>query len=177
MTVDTGVLQGAPIVDFTGTVASARSLAKFDESFLQLIRAGASRPACVVVVDRAVGGSLREPVVVRDHLNLTGWSPLCGPNDPCGERFPVVQGIYVVDALPGIRQIIAAGLKQGVQPTGEEQSLLQGFGAEACCYNLVPSMLVAAHARCKVLGLLLPEKAEMPADLLKQIRTLTGETA
>lgn len=168
MTATKTSLKGAPIVDFTRE--------PFGEKFTALVR-GASKPQVVIVIDRAVGAYPAQPVVVRDHLNLTGSSPLCGPNDPCGERFPVVQGIYIEDQLPALPRVVVAGLKSGVRPDADEQQLIRSLGAEACCYNLVPAMLIAAHAKCQVLGILLPENGTLPDALAAEIGKLTGEKA
>ena len=161
-------MKGAPVIDFASE--------NFGDKFTALIR-GASKPQVVILIDHAVGAHPSQPVVVRDHLNLTGGSPLCGPNDPCGERFPVVQGIYLEDQLPDLPRVVVAGLKQGVRPDASEQELIKSLGAEACCYNLVPAMLIAAHAKCQVLGILLPENGTLPESLAAEISKLTGEKA
>jgi purine-nucleoside phosphorylase len=101
------------------------------------------------------------PHVVRDHLNLTGTNPLVGPNDPCGERFPSVNDVYITDLCPNLPRGVAAGLVGGVFPTREEMEFLRSLGADFCCYNLVPTMIVAAHAGLKVLGLVVPEGVEV----------------
>lgn len=163
------------IIDFTGSVPGAKSLAKFGDEVMQVIRSK-DKLRAVAVIDRAVG-ELDSPVIVRDHLNLTGWSPLCGPNDPCGERFPVVQGIYIEDAMPKVRKVIAAGLKQGAVPNHDESVLLKSLGAEASCYNLVPTMLVAAHSCCKVLGVLVPAGGSLTPELIEEIKKLIGDAA
>ncbi len=167
-------LRGAQIIDFTGTVAGSMAMKSFGDDFTAIIR-GAEKPTAVVIIDRAVGMPIDRPAIVRDHLNLTGSSPLCGANYPGGERFPTLQGIYVEDALPDLPQLVVAGLKHGVKPSHEEVALIKNFGAHTCSYNVVPSMLIAAHARCKVLAILIPENGTMPDDILKQIVQLTGE--
>lgn len=172
MTATTSVLQGAALVDFSGSVQEYRSLSQFNEDFTKLIRTG-NKPKSVVIIDKAVGIPLEAPVLVRDHLNLTGHSPLCGPNDPCGERFPVVQGIYIEDLLPQLPRVVVAGLPQGQVPSKEEVELIKSFGAQACSWNIVPSMLIAAHAKCKVLAILLPERGTLAADISEELRKLT----
>jgi hypothetical protein len=165
-------LQGALLLDFTGTAAGFKSLAKFDDTFAELIR-GEGKPQAIIVVDKSAGGSVDGPVVVRDHINLTGHSPLCGPNHPCGERFPVVQGIYVEDALPELPRVVAAGLVHGAKPSAEDLKVIKELGAEVTCYNLVPAMLIAAHASCKVLGIVVPER--VTPELAAQLKALTGD--
>ncbi len=167
-------LRGAPIIDFTGTASGVTSMKCFDDDFIAIIRSD-KRPTAVVIIDRAVGLPIHRSVVVQDHLNLTGTSPLCGANDPCGERFPVLQGIYVHDALPDLPRVLVAGLKHGIRPDKEETKLITDLGADVCCYNVVPAMIVAAHARCQVLAILIPEGSPLPDSLLQEIKQLTGE--
>ncbi len=174
MTVDTiGALKGAALVDFTGTLSGYTQLPRFSQDFVSLVRGGLSSHS-LVIVDRGVWMEEAEPLVVSDHLNLTGSNPLVGPNHPSGERFPVVQGVYLTDCLKGVKQGIAAGLKEGVVPGPEDIALVRSFGARCCCYNLVPSMLIAAHAGLKVLGLVLPEGRQLSAQTIDAINTLTG---
>jgi hypothetical protein len=177
MTATRTVLQGATLIDFTGSVKNAatkvHTLSEFGPQFVSLVRA-AARPTAFVVVDRAIGLPIEGPVVIRDHVNLTGTSPLVGPNDESGDRFPVVQGIYIADQLSELPRVLAAGLKPGVQPAADDTEILKENGISACCYNAVPAMLIAAHARCQILAILLPPGQELPARILKQIDELTG---
>lgn len=151
-------LRGATLIDFTGAVKPGGH-DSYNEAVAKLLRTGDHKT--VVIVDRGNSMTLMQPHVVSDHVNLTGANPLCGPNDPCGERFPVVNDIYieetgdpVIDALP---RGVVGGLKAGVVPRGEELAKLKSLGIDFCCYNLVPAMIVAAHAGLKVIGIILPE--------------------
>lgn len=166
-------LQGALLLDFTGTAAGVKSLPKFSEEFSELIRAD-QKPHAVVVIDRIAGGELKGPAVVRDHLNLTGHSPLCGPNHPCGDRFPVVQGVYVEDVLPELPRVVVAGVVHGIEASAEDMKVVRELGAEAACYNIVPAMIVAAHAKCKVLAIVVQDKVS--PELVAQLKALVGET-
>jgi hypothetical protein len=105
---------------------------------------------------------------------LTGTSPLLGPNHDSGDRFPVVQGIYVTDHLNELPRVIAGGLKQGARLSADEVQLLRQFKVGACCYNAAPAMLIAAHARCPILVVLLPEGQQLPPHVLQQIHELTA---
>lgn len=174
MTTETAsVLQGATLVDFTGKLDGFKHMSGFGDEFVRLVRSG-SPPRSLVIVDRGVWMKEAQPLTVKDHLNLTGSNPLIGPNHPAGERFPVVQGVYVTDCLPALGQGIAAGLKAGLVPTGDDIALLRSLGADCCCYNLVPSMLIAAHAGLKVLGIVVGEGDTLSAEILKEIAKLTG---
>jgi hypothetical protein len=160
-------------LDFTGTADGFEAVSKVDGTFADLIR-GDAKPQCIIVVDKAVSGAKNGPVVVRDHINLTGHSPLCGPNHPCGERFPVVQGIYREDALTNLPRVVAAGLVPGTKPTDDDVKTMKELGAEASCYNLVPAMLIAAHAKCKVVGVLVHDV--VTPELAAQLKAVAEET-
>ena len=165
-------LKGGHRIDFTGSVPGFRQMTACGEEFAALVRNG-GKPSAVVVIDRAIGASFKEPALVSDHVNLTGTSPLIGPNHPCGERFPVVQGIYV-DCLSHLSRVVVAGLKPGVVPTAADVSRLKEFGVDCSCYNLIPAMLLAAHAGWKVLGIVVPEGATLPPHVVDEIDELTG---
>jgi len=121
----------------------------------------------VLVIDRGYGLDKDEVVVVRDHLNMTGSSPLVGPNDPIGERFPVLDGTYLVPREADVRSVIIAGLKPGCNPSPDEIAMIRTLGAEAWCYNVVPTMIVAAHASFKVWALLVSINDASPREKMR----------
>jgi len=106
-----------------------------------------------------------EIVILRDHLNLLGGSPLRGPNDDSlGPRFPDMSEVY---ARP-LRQIAAdAGaevgltLRQGVYAacpgpnyeTPSEVRMLRTLGADLVGMSTVPEAIAARHLGARVLGL------------------------
>jgi len=153
-------LKGAKLIDFTGTVSGFDHQNGYGDAVVKLLR-GPAENKVVVVIDRGSQMQNKQPQLVLDHVNLTGANPLCGPNDPCGERFPVVNGIYLTefgeDALDKLPRGIAGGLKSGVQLQPQEADRLRELGVDFCCYNLVPTMLIAAHAGWKVVALVVPE--------------------
>jgi hypothetical protein len=169
------LFKGAKLVDFTGKQAGFVHMKKFDQEFIDLLRNCKDGTKAVVVIDHGFGGRYDSPVVVRDHVNLSGNNPLVGPNNPIGERFPIVQGIYFDDCLREANRGVVAGLKEGVKPTIEEQQALREIGADICAYNMVPSMLVAAHAGWKVLGIVLPENGSLSASQIDELKALTGK--
>lgn len=166
--------KGAKLVDYTGTLKEFTQLPHFQSDFVDMIRNNKNGAKAVVIVDREVGAKSAAAMIVTDHINLTGDNPLVGPNNPIGERFPIVQGIYLNECWKDAKKVVVAGLKDGVKPTQEDMSLLQDIGANVCSYNLVPSMLVAAHAGWKVLGIILPEGVELNAEQLGAVSNLTG---
>lgn len=168
------LLKGAVCIDFTGRVPGFLHFTAVDQRFTETIRKGGPGKT-FVMFDEAVG-DLDAPVVVRDHLNLTGTNPLIGPNHECGERFPVVQGIYVEDALSELPRAVVAGLKAGIQPDAQDWKIIHDLGAELASYNVVPAMLLIAHARCRVLAIIVPKGTTPPDALVAKIRRLVGET-
>src|SRR5262249_32727233 len=104
-------------------------------------------------------------------------------NDPVGQRFPVVNDIYVSAAdtmdqeetwalgnpLGKMRNAIAAGVKPGLKLNDDEMKTLQKLGAALDCYNLVPTMIVATHAGMKVLGLVVPEGQHLDRETVGAI--------
>lgn len=165
------IFNGAWVVDYTGTVPGAAKMAGFGPDFIKLIRTGDCKQKAIVVIDRGFGSEKEEVLVAADHVNLAGDNPLVGPNDPLGQRFPIVQGIYF-NPMSGWPQAVVAGLKKGAKPDAEEARALEKIGVGVCAYNLVPSMLIAAHAGWKVFGVIVPENGALSEAQLTQITNL-----
>lgn len=163
------------LIDFTGQAAGFQKHERFSEAVVEELRKDGAGGE-VVVIDYAIG--LSEPAIVCDHLNLTGTSPLSGPNNPIGERFPVVNGIYICEdaklpkGLQSLKKVVVAGLKDGVQTGDKELELIKSLGAVAFCKNVVHTMIVAAHAKKTVLAIVVPEGKTLSADLLGAIAEL-----
>jgi purine-nucleoside phosphorylase len=104
-------------------------------------------------------------MVIDDHINLLGSSPLVGPNDDrFGVRFPDLTNVY----SPRLRRIAddtaaAQGLtlRHGVYvachgpsyETPAEVRHLRMIGADAVGMSTVPEAIVARHMGIEVLGL------------------------
>jgi hypothetical protein len=170
-------------IDFASRMPGYKQSKQFDKEIVDLIRKG-SGSKTVVVIDTGYQLPNNAPHIVRDHLNFTGYNPLVGPNHECGERFPIVNGIYLsaIDMLDPNRTLplsdpfsklptgIAAGLKANVEPSKEELELIQKLGGDFYCYNLVPTMIVAAHAGLKVFGLLVPPGATIDSSIESHLK-------
>lgn len=168
-------LAKAKIFDFTGVSGNGSSFKEYNAAVADVLRKPAEEKLAVIL-DYGWGFKSPAPHLVLDHLNLSGSNPLRGPNDPIGERFPVVNGIYVTDcdlaALQDLKTGVAAGVKHGHKASVEELEFLHSIGAGFYSYNLVPTMLVAAHAGWKVLAVVGPEIASGTAggvDWRKQV--------
>jgi purine-nucleoside phosphorylase len=127
-------------------------------------------------------------VVLADHINLLGESPLTGPNlDDFGPRFPDMSEPYDRSLQTTAED---AALEQGVPlrrgvyvavsgpnlETRAEYRMLRALGADIVGMSTVPEVIVARHMDMRVLGLsiitdeCLPD-ALAPADIEEIIRT------
>ncbi|MCA1591395.1 MAG: purine-nucleoside phosphorylase [Acidobacteria bacterium] len=104
-------------------------------------------------------------IVISDHLNLMGASPLRGANDPrFGPRFPDMTAVYDHDYQETaineahemgleLRRGIYAALAGPNYETPAEIRMLRLLGADAVGMSTVPEALAARHMGVKVLGL------------------------
>ncbi|HEY9713583.1 MAG TPA: hypothetical protein V6C72_08930 [Chroococcales cyanobacterium] len=170
-------LKGARLIDFTGKLKGAEQHDAYSTEVAKSLRSAAGNKV-VVVVDNGFGFEQERAHLVFDHLNFLGDNPLCGPNDPCGERFPVVNEIYLTEwhegALGKLPQGVLGGLKNGIKPDASEEKLARDLGAEFFSYNLVPTMIVAAHAGYKMVGIVIPRAAEIDKDLADELSKLVN---
>lgn len=175
-------LRHAKLIDFTGTVDGFVHPAGFDRAVIQLLRSK-DKAEVAIIVDRAHCEGLAtfaSVVLVNDHVNLSGDNPLVGPNDASvGPRFPVVNNIYLNAAdtmdqeetwtlgnpLGRVPSVVAAGLRDGQVPDSAQLDFLRSLNVGFYCYNLVPAMLIAAHAGLKVLGLGLPSGQSLSPEI------------
>jgi purine-nucleoside phosphorylase len=123
-----------------------------------------------VLVTNAAGGvettwAAGDLMVITDHLNLTGTSPLTGPNDEAlGTRFPDMTNAYD----PELRAaVLAVGKKEGIAlregvyawlpgpsyETPAEIRMVRGLGAHAVGMSTVPEVIALRHMRTRVAAL------------------------
>lgn len=123
-----------------------------------------------VVLTNAAGGigAGLEPgdlVLIRDHLNLTGDSPLRGPNDArLGPRFPDMSEVYdrsLCELVQGVaakafgrplKTGVYAGLLGPQYETPSEVRMLAGLGADLVGMSTVSEAIAARHMGAKVVG-------------------------
>ena len=171
----------ALVLDYTGTFetdekANLFAFDRFDKRVMELIRKP-NQKGLAVTFDTAFGWQRKSPAVVKDHINLSGYNPLIGPNHPAGERFPVVQNIYVFDCADKIadsQQVVIAGLKHGKSLNADDADFLHILGADCYTYNTVPTMIVAAHVKWKVLSVVGPDNHAWQKDCLKKLKELSA---
>jgi purine-nucleoside phosphorylase len=120
-----------------------------------------------VLLTNAAGGleaswSAGDLMLVTDHLNLTGTSPLVGPNDDSmGPRFPDMTRAYDLDLQRALREVAAKeniSLREGVYaallgPTYEtpaEVRMLRGLGAQAVGMSTALEVIALRHMGVRV---------------------------
>jgi purine-nucleoside phosphorylase len=135
------------------------------------VRVAATLGVRTLIVTNASGGvdaALRpgEIVLISDHLNLTGQSPLSGPNDErIGPRFVDMTEAYAPElrALAGdvapevlgypLREGVYAGMAGPSYETPAEVRMLRILGAGLVGMSTVHEVITARHAGLEVLGL------------------------
>lgn len=134
------------------------------------VRVARALGARTLLLTSAVGGldpRMREGdlVVVEDHINLMGDSPLRGPNDErLGPRFPDMSAPYdpvlqeAAEALAlrqGFRlaRAVLAAVPGPQLETRAEYRLLRAAGADVVGMSTVPECIAAVHAGMRVCAL------------------------
>ena len=146
----------------------------------------------VLFLSNAAGGldpgwALGDIMLITDHINLMGDSPLAGPNDErLGERFPdmsepydpVLRRLAAKTALAlkvPLRSGVYAGVKGPQLETRAEYGALRMMGADAVGMSTIPEVIVARHAGMRVIAfscitdLCLPDALE-PIDIRRILR-------
>jgi purine-nucleoside phosphorylase len=152
--------------------------------------------AATLVVSNACGGmhplwNAGELMLLADHINLLGDSPLIGPNDDTlGPRFPDMSEPYdpeLRDLARGAARDLRIVLREGVYvavpgpnlETRAEYRFLRGIGADVVGMSTVPEVIAAVHMGQRVLGLsiitdsCLPDALE-PVNVEQIIATATA---
>lgn len=127
------------------------------------------RAGCTTVVLTNAAGGVRpgmrvgQPVLIADHINLTGRSPLAGPAAPAElglPRFVDLTHAYSprLRALaratePSLEEGVYAGLPGPHYETPAEIRMLQTMGADLVGMSTVHEVIAARHLGAEVLGL------------------------
>jgi purine-nucleoside phosphorylase len=127
----------------------------------------AKATGCRAVVLTNAAGSLREewapgtPVLISDHLNLTGVSPLAGPEPPppFGPRFTDLTDAWssrlralARELEPGLAEGVYAGMNGPQYETPAEIRMLRTLGADLVGMSTVLECIAARNAGLEVLG-------------------------
>jgi purine-nucleoside phosphorylase len=129
------------------------------EQVVHAVRTAAAAGCRTVVLTNAAGGlrqgmHVGQPVLIADHLNLTGRSPLVGP------RFVDLTDLYAArlravacSVDPGLEEGVYAGLPGPHFETPAEIRMLRGMGADLVGMSTVHEAIAARAEGLEVLGL------------------------
>ena len=162
-----GTLRGVPVVAMQGRVHGYEGYSQAQVAFPARVLCALGLRA--LVVTNAAGAINRalhpgDLMAITDHINLSGGSPLYGPNDDrLGPRFPDMSTTYDVGLLARLLECAQAtkiDLRSGVYAilsgpsyeTPAEIRMLRVLGADAVGMSTVPEVLAAAHMGVKVAG-------------------------
>jgi purine-nucleoside phosphorylase len=131
------------------------------------VRAAIAAGARTVVLTNAAGGlderiTVGQPVVIRDHINLTGRSPVGGPEPPAPypSRFVDLTDVYssrlrtiAREADPELEEGVYAALNGPHYETPAEIRMLRTLGADLFGMSTALEAIAAHHAGAEVLAL------------------------
>jgi len=133
------------------------------------VRIAHAMGARTLLVTNAAGGINRSFVpgdfmIITDHLNLSGVSPLTGPQDDGDIRFPDMSDPYDASLRDQLRAaalalgiIVREGVYAGVQgpsyETRAEIKMLQLLGGDAVGMSTIPEVIVARALAMRVAGI------------------------
>jgi len=146
------------------------------------VRAAIAAGCRTVVLTNAAGGinadyAVSQPVLISDHLNLTGRSPLAGPlPERVPSRFTDLTETYSrrLRALareldPSLAEGVYAGLPGPHYETPAEIRMLRSAGADLVGMSTVMEAIAARHLGAEVLGISIVSNpaaglSDMPLD-------------
>lgn len=157
--------QGRPVVVLLGRSHLYEGLSA--GQVVHAVRAVVLAGAGIVVLTNAAGAINAEytpgqPVLVRDHLNLTGASPLTGAEPPEGyrSRFVDLTDLYAARLRavargvdPSLEEGVYAALRGPHYETPAEVSMLRGLGADLVGMSTALEAIAARHLGAAVLGI------------------------
>jgi purine-nucleoside phosphorylase len=163
-----GDVEGIPVVAMQGRVHYYEGYAIKDVAFP--VRVFGRMGVRAIVLTNAAGGinlayKQGALVVLRDHINLQGTSPLIGPNDTrFGPRFPDMTEAYWkpyrAAAVEEARRLgvemfegVYAAMHGPNYETPAEIHALRALGADVVGMSTVPEVIVARHMGLRVLGI------------------------
>jgi purine-nucleoside phosphorylase len=164
-----GMLGGKRVVAFCGRYHLYEG--RTAQEVVSLVELGMAAGARTLILTNAAGGLNRtfeagDVMLLRDHLNLTGTSPLATADLPAGvtERFTNMSDAYALDlrevarvagerAGLRVREGVYAGLTGPAYETPAEVAMLRLLGADAVGMSTVLETIDARARGCSVLGI------------------------
>jgi len=158
------------------------------------VRTAVAAGCRVIVLTNAAGGIRAgyrpgQPVLISDHLNLTGRSPLTGPPPPDGypSRFTDLTDLYsrrlralARGADPALAEGVYAALPGPHYETPAEIRMLRALGADLVGMSTALEAIAARHLGAEVLAISLVTNLAAglaPAGLDHAEVTATGQAA
>ena len=178
-----GVLEDVPVVAMQGRLHRYEGYTMAQIAFpVRVVRLLGAEALVVTAACGAVNPLWErgDIVVLDDHINLMGDSPLIGPNlDEIGPRFPDMSAPYD-PALQELATKVAlsqgTALRRGVYAavvgpqleTRAEYRMLRRMGADVVGMSTVPEVIAARHAGMRVLALAVVTDMCLP-DALEEV--------
>jgi purine-nucleoside phosphorylase len=155
---------GRPVLAFLGRSHLYEGLSPAE--VVHGVRVAAAAGCRVVILTNAAGGiseryQVGQPVLISDHLNLTGRSPLSGPPPPRGypSRFTDLTGLYsprlralARAADPDLAEGVYAALPGPHYETPAEISMLRALGADLVGMSTALEAIAARHLGAEVMA-------------------------
>ncbi|MDH4170801.1 MAG: purine-nucleoside phosphorylase [Acidimicrobiia bacterium] len=137
------------------------------------VRTAVEAGCSTVILTNAAGGlnpdwPVGQPVLLSDHLNLTGHSPMVGPAPPADKpaRFVDLTEAYsqrlrglAREVDPDLPEGVYAALLGGAYETPAEVRMLAGLGADLVGMSTALETIAARHLGAEVLGVSLVTNA------------------
>jgi purine-nucleoside phosphorylase len=170
-----GTLGGTPVVVMQGRVHFYEGYSLKDVTFPMRVMGALGVRA--VILTNAAGGiaegyKIGQLVLIADHINMMGWNPLVGPNEPrfafdrpnSGTRFFDMSEAYskrLRQVATHAAELEGQTLEEGIYlavsgPSFETPAEIRAYrtmGATLVGMSTVPETIVARHMGIEVLGL------------------------
>lgn len=158
-----GEIGGVPVLLFSGRVHLYEG--HDPKTVTNWVRLAVDAGCDTMVLTNAAGAlhprmNVGAPYLISDQLNLTGMSPLTGPHDGRGPRFPSMVDLYDEELRvlareidPELEEGIYAGLTGPAYETPAEVKMLISLGADLVGMSTVLEATMARYLGARVLGL------------------------